>query len=52
MDNPNVDVTPALDRLHPRPVLVHKGVPGDHHRVAVAGTTEAAALCWSGIVND
>jgi hypothetical protein len=50
--NPNVDITPAPDRLHPLHVLVHKGVPGDHNHIAVAGTPEAAALCWAGIVND
>jgi hypothetical protein len=33
-------------------VHAHKGVPGDNNRVAMAGTTEAAALCWAGIVND
>jgi len=27
-------------------------VPGDHNQIAVAGTAEAAALCWAGIVND
>jgi hypothetical protein len=51
-NNPNVDITAAPDRLHPLHVLVHKGVPGDHNQIAVAGTTEAAALCWAGIVND
>jgi hypothetical protein len=33
-------------------VLVHKGVPGDHNHLAVAGTAGAAALCPNGIVND
>ena len=51
-NNPNVDITAAPDRLHPLHVLVHKGVPGDHNAIAVAGTPEAAALCWAGIVND
>lgn len=51
-NNPNVDITAAPDRLHPLHVLVHKGVPGDHTQIAVAGTPEAAALCWAGIVND
>jgi hypothetical protein len=51
-NNPNVDIAPAPDRLHPLHVLVHKGVPGDHNQLAVAGTAEAAALCWAGIVND
>ena len=51
-NNPNVDITAASDRLHPLHVLVHKGVPGDHNLIAVAGTAEAAALCWAGIVND
>jgi hypothetical protein len=50
--NPNVDIAAAPDRLHPLHVLVHKGVPGDHNQIAVAGTAEAAALCWAGIVND
>ena len=51
-DNPNVDIAPAPDRLHPLHVLVHKGVPGERNQLAVAGTAEAAALCWAGIVND
>ena len=51
-NNPNVDIAPTADRLHPLHVLVHKGAPGDHNQLAVAGTAEAAALCWSGIVND
>ncbi|HEY3334491.1 MAG TPA: hypothetical protein VGK16_04570 [Candidatus Limnocylindrales bacterium] len=50
--NPNVDITAAPDRLHPLHVLVHKGMPGDHNQIAVAGTADAAALCWAGIVND
>lgn len=50
--NPNVDIAPAPDRLHPLHVLVHKGVPGDHNQLAVAGTVEAALLCPNGIVND
>jgi hypothetical protein len=50
--NPNVDISMAADRLHPLHVLVHRGVPGDHNQLAVAGTAEAAALCWAGIVND
>ncbi len=50
--NPNVDITPAPDRMHPLHVLVHKGVPGDSGRYAVHGTADAAALCASGIVND
>jgi len=50
--NPNVDIAPAPDRLHPLHVLVHKGVPGDHNGLAVAGSAEAAALCPNGIAND
>ena len=50
--NPNVDIAPAPDRLHPLHVLVHQGVPGEHHAIAVAGTPAAAALCAGGIVND
>jgi hypothetical protein len=50
--NPNVDIAPVPDRLHPLHVLVHKGVPGDHNQLAVAGTAEAATLCANGIVND
>jgi hypothetical protein len=50
--NPNVDIAPAPDRLHPLHVLVHQGVPGEHNRIAVAGTTAADALCAAGIVND
>lgn len=50
--NPNVDIAPGPDRLHPLHVLVHQGVPGEHNAIAVAGTPAAAALCVNGIVND
>ena len=50
--NPNVDIAPGADRLHPLHVLVHQGVPGEHNAIAVAGTPAAAALCPDGIVND
>jgi len=50
--NPNVDIAPAPDRLHPLHVLVHQGVPGEHNAIAVAGTSAAAALCANGTVND
>lgn len=50
--NPNVDIAPGPDRMHPLHVLVHQGVPGEHHAIAVAGTAAAAALCVNGIVND
>ena len=50
--NPNVDIAPTADRLHPLHVLVHQGVPGEHKSIAVAGTAAAAALCAKGIVND
>jgi hypothetical protein len=50
--NPNVDIAPGADRMHPLHVLVHQGVPGEHLGIAVAGTTAAAALCPNGIVND
>ena len=50
--NPNVDITPAPDRLHPLHVLVHQGEPGDHNAIAVAGTPAAVALCANGIIND
>lgn len=50
--NPNVDIAPGPDRLHPLHVLVHQGVPGEHKGIAVAGTPAAAALCPRGIVND
>ncbi len=50
--NPNVDIAPGPDRLHPLHVLVHQGVPGEHKGIAVAGTAAAAALCVNGIVND
>jgi hypothetical protein len=50
--NPNVDIAPAADRLHPLHVLVHQGVPGEHNQIAVAGTAASAALCVDGIVND
>jgi hypothetical protein len=51
-NNPNVDIAPGPDRMHPLHVLVHQGVPGEHNSIAVAGTPAAAALCWAGIVND
>jgi hypothetical protein len=50
--NPNVDIAPGPGKLHPLHVLVHQGVPGEHNRIAVAGTAAAAALCSAGIVND
>jgi len=50
--NPNVDIAPAADKLHPLHVLVHQGKPGEHNAIAVAGTPAAAALCPDGIVND
>jgi hypothetical protein len=50
--NPNVTIAPAPDRLHPLHVLVHKGVPGTHNRLEVAGTGAADTLCSAGIVND
>jgi hypothetical protein len=50
--NPNVDIAPAPDRLHPLHVLAHQGVPGEHNQIAVAGTPAAEALCSAGIVND
>jgi hypothetical protein len=50
--NPNVDIAPGADRLHPLHVLVHQGVPGEHNAIAVAGTPAAFALCPNGIVND
>ena len=50
--NPNVDIAPGPDRLHPLHVLVHQGVPGEHNAIAVLGTPAAAALCAAGIVND
>jgi hypothetical protein len=50
--NPNVDISPAADRLHPLHVLVHQGVPGERKGIAVAGTPAAAALCANGLVND
>ena len=49
--NPNVDITPGADRMHPLHVLVHQGVPGEHKGIAVAGTPAAAALCPGGVVN-
>lgn len=50
--NPNVDAVPTAGRMHPLHVLVHLGVAGDQHQLAVAGTAAAAALCPRGIVND
>ena len=49
--NPNVDIAPGADRMHPLHVLVHQGVPGEHNAIAVAGTPAAAALCPGGVVN-
>lgn len=49
--NPNVDIAPGPDRLHPLHVLVHQGVPGEHKGIAVAGSAAAVALCPNGIVN-
>ena len=51
-NNPNVTISPTLNRMHPLHVLVHLGEAGTHHRIAVAGSAAAAALCESGIVND
>jgi hypothetical protein len=48
--NPNVDIAPALDRMHPLHVLVHKGVPGDHNALEVSGTGLGDALCSAGYV--
>ena len=48
--NPNVDIAPTVDRMHPLHVLVHKGVPGDHNAMEVYGTTAANALCSAGYV--
>jgi hypothetical protein len=50
--NPNVDIPPTADRMHPLHVLVHLGQAGEHLQLAVAGTAAAAALCPDGIVND
>ena len=50
--NPNVDIAPTANRLHPLHVLVHQGVPGEHNQIAVAGTAASDALCSAGIVND
>jgi len=50
--NPNVDVAPTTGRMHPLHVLVHLGVVGEQHHLAVAGTAAAAELCSNGIVND
>jgi hypothetical protein len=48
--NPNVDIAPTLDRMHPLHVLVHKGVPGDHNALEVSGTGVGDALCAAGYV--
>ena len=50
--NPNVTIAPAPDKLHPLHVLVHKGVPGMHNHLEVAGTGPASTMCATGIVND
>ncbi|MEO8463448.1 MAG: hypothetical protein ABI555_09555 [Chloroflexota bacterium] len=50
--NPNVDIAPTADRMHPLHVLVHKGVPGDHNSLAVFGTAEGSALCVAGYVGN
>ena len=51
-NNPNVDIAPTANRMHPLHVLVHLGQAGEHLQLAVAGTPAAAALCPDGIVND
>jgi hypothetical protein len=50
--NPNVDVVPTAGRRHPLHVLVHLGVAGEQHHLAVAATPAAVELCPDGIVND
>lgn len=50
--NPNVDIVPTTSRLHPLHVFVHRGVPGEHRQIAVAGTPTADTLCSAGVVND
>ena len=50
--NPNVDISPVPDRLHPLHVLVHKGVPGDHNALAVYGTLAGNNLCVAGYVGN
>lgn len=50
--NPNVTISPTLNRMHPLHVLVHLGEAGTHHQIAVAGSAAAATLCPAGIVND
>jgi len=50
--NPNVDIAPTADRMHPLHVLVHKGVPGDHMMMEVYGTTAGNTLCAAGYVGN
>ena len=50
--NPNVDIAPTAGRRHPLHVLVHLGVAGEQHQLAVAGNPAAVALCPNGSVND
>ncbi len=49
--NPNVTIAAEDGRTHPLHVLVHKGVPGSHLRMEVAGRPAAATLCVAGYVN-
>ena len=52
-NNPNVTVgSTEQTRMHPLHVLVHKGVPGTHNMMEVAGTQAAIDLCGDSIVND
>jgi hypothetical protein len=51
--NPNVDVgSTDTTRMHPLHVLVHKGVPGDHNALEVAGTGAATTMCSAGYVGS
>ncbi len=50
--NPNVDIAPGADRMHPLHVLVHKGVPGEHNKLEVLGTPAGDALCAAGYVGN
>lgn len=50
-NNPNVDIAPTANRMHPLHVLVHLGQAGEHNALFVYGTPAEAAACAAGYVN-
>jgi len=50
-NNPNVTIAPTSGPMHPLHVLVHKGVPGTHNDLQVAGSPGDRAMCSAGYVN-